>query len=310
MLASDWDESKVKFPVFVQPKIDGVRGLFLENQMTGRSLKPHANLYTTKLFSDPCFQGLDGELAAGPPTSPSLCRDTTSALNTIEGTPFVCWWIFDYITPQTINWEYWRRYEAAQRTVEFLRRQQGWAYRFDIVESLIVGTMDQLERHIRSYTEQGYEGVILRDPEGRYKEGRSTVREGGLLRIKEFVDAEIVVTDVEEGQTNNNVATVNELGLTSRSTHQENMVPNGMVGALWGNLVNAVIDAKGRVVFPAGMRVKMAPGCMTHEERARYFLNQQDIVGQIAKGKTFLKGVKDKPRFFTFQSIRATSDMG
>src|SRR5690606_28483163 len=44
---------------------------------------------------------------------------------------------------------------------------------------------------------RGYEGVMLRDPDGPYKFGRSTLREGTLLKLKRFEDAEAVVIGFE-----------------------------------------------------------------------------------------------------------------
>ncbi len=99
MLAEDYVESKLKFPLIAQPKIDGVRGLNLEGQLTGRSLKAHKNLYTTAFFSQKPFKGLDGELAAQAETHPDLCRLTTSAVGTIDGEPFTLWHCFDLIVP-------------------------------------------------------------------------------------------------------------------------------------------------------------------------------------------------------------------
>ena len=52
MLAEDFDESKLIFPLIAQPKIDGVRGLNMLGTLTGRSLKTHKKrLYNQVLQS-------------------------------------------------------------------------------------------------------------------------------------------------------------------------------------------------------------------------------------------------------------------
>ena len=107
MLAEDFDESKLIFPLIAQPKIDGVRGLNMLGTLTGRSLKTHKNVYTTKFYSQSCLIGFDGELAANSETHPDLCRITSSALSTIAGEPFTLWWLFDYRSPKKDEWEYW-----------------------------------------------------------------------------------------------------------------------------------------------------------------------------------------------------------
>jgi hypothetical protein len=110
MLAEDYVEDKLVFPLGAQPKIDGVRGLNMLGKLTGRSLKPHKNKYSTSFYSHSSLIGLDGELAANSEVHPDLCRLTSSALGTIEGQPYTIWWLFDYITPQTISLGYQDRY--------------------------------------------------------------------------------------------------------------------------------------------------------------------------------------------------------
>jgi DNA ligase-1 len=156
----------------------------------------------------------------------------------------------------------------------------------------------------------GYEGVIVRCLKGLYKHGRSTVKQMWLLRGKDFIDFEFVATRITEGRTNLNEATTNERGLTERSTHQENMVPNGMVGNLIGNVCKDVKDPQTKqVLLTAGQEVTVSPGEMDHTMRKHYFENQHLILGQINKAKFFPKGHKDKPRFPIWQSLRAAEDM-
>lgn len=300
MLASDWDENKVRFPVIAQPKIDGVRGLNLHGNLTGRSLKVHANNFTTAMFSGEAFIGFDGELAAERETHPALCRLTTSALNTIGGEPFLLWWLFDYLTPQTLNLAYLDRLYALTERIRELQRPNGLyagCYRLRAIPWELINNRDELEAFDASNLEAGYEGTCIRDPNGRYKQGRSTVREGGLLRIKRFIEEDAVVKAIVEGRSNQNEAKINELGLTERSTHQENMIPNGMVGAL------ECIDVKTQKM------ITVSAGCMSHDQRRHYFLNQHELINQTIKYKTFPIGVKDKPRMPTFQCIRAPNDM-
>lgn len=311
MLACDWDESKVRFPVIAQPKIDGVRSLFLYGGMTGRSLKPHANRYTTSFFSQSLFHGFDGELAAEHECHPDLCRLTTSAVNTIEGTPYTLWHLFDYVVlGKTKELAYQDRLEALRARINtLLFTNHVESSRLRVVESHWCSNMDELLEKEDLWLDLGYEGAILRDPNGKYKDGRSTVREGGLLRIKRFIEEDAVVLAIEEGRTNLNQAQTNELGLQFRSTHAEGMVPNGQVGNMLCRVVKDVLDpVRGVVLLKAGQEITVAPGRMPVEDRAKYFKNPHLLIGQTIKFKFFPKGQKDKPRFPTFQSIRAASD--
>lgn len=308
MLAEDYDESKIRFPVIAMPKIDGVRGLNFTGKLTGRSLKTHANKHVTSLFSHDAFIGFDGEFAAEHDCHPDLCRLTTSAMSRIEGEPFVLWWVFDHIVEKTRTLTYENRLFYRDRQYEQLIATADPALAQAVSQVRLVPwvkchTLEELLHWDSKWLDDGYEGTIIRDPEGKHKDGRSTVREGGYLRIKRFVDGEAEVIELFEGQTNNNEATLNELGQTERSTHQENMVPNGMLGAMNVRVVKDIKDLSGKLLFPKGHVVKVSPGKMNHDDRTRYLKNTSELIGRIIKFQCFPKGVKDKPRFPTFQSF-------
>lgn len=318
MLASDYDESKLKFPLIAQPKIDGVRALHLEDGLTGRSLKRHKNKHATSYFSHQIFHGFDGEMSVVylGPTHPLLCSKTSSALSTIEGEPDLVWNVFDYLTEATIHLPYEDRLVAlAKRVQELMAQAEGnhvleeMVSRLELVPYVYCHTLEELLELDSRWLDQGFEGTIVRDPKGLYKQGRSTVKEGGLLRIKRFVDAEILVTRIVEGRSNQNEAKKNELGHTERSTHQENMVPSGMVGTIIGTLLADVFDLQGNLVLRKGEEVEVGPGKLTHDERKQYFEDQSLILHKIGKIKLFPKGIKDKPRFPTWVCFRAAEDM-
>lgn len=310
MLASDAVESKIVFPCIAQPKIDGVRGLNMLGALTGRSLKTHANIHATNFFSMGAFCGFDGEMAAEHECNPELCRLTTSALSRIEGEPWVMWHVFDYLTPDTMLLPYVDRLRALGDRVAYLKDTMPTiAAHLKPIEWHVCANMEQLLALDSKWLDMGYEGTIVRKPDGLHKQGRSTVREGGLLRIKRFIDAEARVIEIIEGESNGNEATINELGQTERSTHQANMTPNGMVGAMMCELLKDVVGNNGALLFAAGQVIKVGAGRMPHDQRKRYFENQNELLGETIKFKSFPVGVKDKPRFPTFQTIRASSDL-
>ncbi len=309
MLATDADTKKLKYPLCMQPKIDGVRAAHLTPAgLTGRNLKPHANLHTTKVFSNPLYLGLDGEMANGDWTAEDLCRRTTSAMNTIAGEPELTWHVFDYVNSYTYTFGYRHRYYHLARRVEQLQREG--VNNIHLVPNHYVQDEEGLLELEDRWLDLGFEGAIIRAVSGPYKEGRSTIREGYLLRIKRFIEEDAVVLDVVEGRTNLNEAKVNALGHTERSSHQENMVPNGMVGTLTCRLSKDVFDPRnlGNPILLAGAEITVSAGSMDHKDRLRYMKEPGLIIGKTIKFKMFPKGVKDKPRFPTFQSIRMESD--
>ena len=293
MLASNYDPEKVRYPVIVQPKIDGVRGWNPEGNLLGRSLKQHANPHVNKLFSGGELVGLDGEIAVGPFNVEDTCRVTTGALNRSHGKPPAIWYVFDLVNTATIDLPYAERLEKLKQLVSHLNRPDILA-----IPHAVVTNPRQLQRYLDFHLTEGLEGTILRDPAGMHKAGRSTVREGGLLRVKGFEDAEAEVLEILEGNHNANEATKNELGRTSRSSAKAGMVPNGLLGKMvCRNLADDAI-------------ITVGPGKMKHDERKFYFENPEQLISQIITYQHFPKGRKDAPRFPTYQRIRARSDIG
>jgi DNA ligase-1 len=307
MLACDFHESKIKFPCLIQPKIDGVHALNQNGKLVGRSLKAFANKHVTALFSKPEYHGFQGEMIVGTnPSHPDLCRNTTSALNTIEGEPEVNWWLFDYITEETKDLPYVERIEELHKELERLDLPED----IYVVPSLLIYNLDQLNETDSDYLSNGFEGSILRNPNLPYKFGRCGKTFMGCWRVKRFIEEEIIVTEIKEGQHNNNEAKTNELGLTERSTSKENMLPNAQVGTIVGKLLKDVLEpSSGILLFSKGTEIDVSAGAMTQEERKYYFENQDQLIGKVVKFKMFPRGIKDKPRFPTFVSIRPDFDL-
>lgn len=309
LLAVDYDEARTVFPVAVEPKIDGVRGLTTEGGLTGRSLKKHKNKFTTLRYSSPEYAMFDGELAADHERHPDLCRLTTSATGTILGDPFTLWHLFDALNKHVIGAQYHERYSWLHDHLNSEHRRGNMEFA-RLVPMVIVANVEDLRIIHNRHLDDGYEGTILRNLYGRHKEGRSTILEGLLLRIKDFIDAEFVITGITEGEANGNEAQINELGLTFRSSHQENKVGNGMVGSFQGYMCDDVLDPQtGRLLLSKGQDITVSPGKMNHDMRRWYFVHQKEIIGKIGKFKFFPKGIKDKPRFPNFVSLRSTEDI-
>lgn len=300
ILATDWDIHRIKWPKIGMPKIDGVRGLNVNGAIVGRSLKTFDNRFTVARFSLPELDGLDGELALGDIRDHDLCRRTTSAITTIAGEPDIHWYIFDC---QARMVGYAERLKIATAHVKSLNLPY-----VHFIQGTLINSIEEFLKYEEEQLQQGFEGVILRSLDGLYKYGRTTVREGTYLRVKRFVEEDAVVLEVLEGSTNNNSPVWNALGFLERSTHAENMTPSGIVGTLVCMLVNDV-HHNGSLLFKAGDIVRVAPGRMTDDQGRKFMENPSLIVGKTIKFKFFPKGGKDKPRFPTFQSIRAKADM-
>lgn len=310
MRAANYLPKKVKFPVWAEPKIDGVRGYNPEGTMLSRTLKKFANRYTTNFYSYPEYIGFDGELAAADERDEDLCRKTTSALTSIDGSPFTLWHIFDYVTEVTRKWPYRDRYALAEEKIQTLQRQ-GLCGHLRLVPYEVCNNMEELMAAHLKFKLLGYEGTCFYGPSVAHKEGKSSPTHNGVLRIKDFVDTEAEVIGLEEGEENLNPSQTNELGRSFRTSHQENKIPNGMVGTIIARQCEDVFDPldETKLLIPKGQEIRVSPGKMTHAEREHYMKHPEQLIGKIIKHKFFPHGIKDKPRFSNYQCIRMKEDL-
>ena len=285
MLASNADLDKLRFPLLASPKLDGVRAYVKNGVVWSRSNKRIPNQHVQNLFH--YMDGFDGELIVGPANSPTCYRDTVSGVMREDGEPEVRFHAFDLWNSSE---RFTKRYDRLQEIV---------ATRIDneviTVKQFLIAYLPDLLMLELSMLDKGYEGLILRDQYSPYKQGRSTVKEGYLLKLKRFVDSEAMVVGFEERMHNGNEAKVNELGRTSRSSHKANKTGRGDLGAL-------VLQTPQGVEFSCGTGFSDA-------DRADIWKNRDRYRSQFAKYKHFPVGVKDAPRHPVFLGWRDKIDM-
>lgn len=285
----DDDLKKVTFPKLISAKVDGVRALCRRNPQTGepeivsRKLLLIPNKHVQYLFAREEFIGLDGELCVGPLTAKNLYTATASGVMSEEGEPDVTWQVFDI-------WDFdapyaFRAWEAKQRC----RDRVYW------LPHSKVGSYEEMMEMEETFILHGFEGAMIRCPKAPYKQGRSTVKQQWLLKIKRFADGEAEVLGYAEQMRNDNEATTDETGYTKRSTHQAGKVAAGILGAL------RVRDVVTGIEFDVGTG-------FTHEQRRNLWEGRAYLVGKLIKYKHFPIGVKDKPRFPTFVGFRDRRD--
>lgn len=310
ILACDVNLDKVKYPVMMLPKIDGVRGLNPEGGFVGRSGKQFKNLLNTATFSKEEFIGFDGEMVVERITGDGICNETTSALTTIKGKIPTRWCVFDFVIDCVNNNEpYAFRYETLRKLVSNLYdKNQAYKELIWVIPFRMAHHRQHIDAMESEALKMGFEGLILRDPQAGYKYGRCTENEANFLRLKRFMDAEMRICGVLEGSSNGNIKKSNPNGYAERATLKENMKPNGMIGTLCGHTLQDAIFSD-RIIIPKGTYIEVGAGKMTHKQRKYFFENQAEIIGKCAKYQFFPIGIKDKPRFPTFQSFRSPIDL-
>lgn len=288
------DITKLKYPVLATPKIDGIRCLIIRGgngdpKAVSRNFKPIPNNYVRGWLENHCAVGFDGELVA----ADGNFQQTSSAIMSRSGTPSFEYRVFDYYYGEG---DYERRVDKLIRIWEQCAMEHNqfpahnYACKLILPEAMY--DVDQLEEYEALCLSEGFEGVMVRDPKGPYKFGRSTEREGYLLKIKRFEDGEAVVVGVEEKMHNSNGPMDDPLGRTRRHSFKEGMVPMNTLGAL------LVKDCKTGVEFRIGTGFDDALRQTLWNARAT-------LNGTIVKYKSQPTGVKDKPRFPVFLGIRS-----
>ena len=196
MLAQDYAKQakKLKFPCYIQPKLDGYRMVYNTSTgtMTSRTGKPFTALRGTELekelklnFNNNTI--IDGELYIhGQPfenlgvlrKTTGLSAADTQTLDNIE------YHVYDIID---INRPFNERFKTLEALV------QGYqAAKVKLVDTVVCQTPEDISSLHQHFTfDLGYEGTMLRNAGGLYK---PKFRSTDLLKKKDFMDSEYTVT--------------------------------------------------------------------------------------------------------------------
>lgn len=290
LLASKLDEQVLQAHfdagnvLLMSPKLDGIRTIMRDSTAYARSLKPIPNAALQERFGRPELDWYDGEFICGDANSPTVYRDTFSAvMGKLNDSTKVRLFAFDHVL--TPGEAYSQRYQRLQGSDSVV-----------LVPQTTVASLDHVLAAEKALLEQGYEGAMLRHPGAPYKMGRSTPRELILMKVKREQDDDGLVVDIYEAMHNANEAFTDELGRTARSTHQENLVGLGIAGGF-------VLEFED-LVFNCSM------GQFNHAERKWIWENRQNLIGNTyVKFRHFTYGVKELPRFPRALGFRDPLDM-
>ena len=143
-------------------------------------------------------------------------------------------------------------------------------------------TLEELLAFETECLEEGYEGIMFRNPIGIYKHNRATYKENIIYKLKRFTDVELEILDFEEAYKNNNMLEVDARGYAKRSQSKENLIPADTLGKF--------------ICSWNGISIKVAPGTFTHSERQWIWNNKELVRGRLLKTRFFGYGMKDAPR--------------
>lgn len=284
------DISQVKFPILASSKLDGIRCTIFGGVAYSRSLKPIPNKFVQSWAKENAcnLEGFDGELILGNPSEEAVFNRTTSFVMSHDKVEDFSFWVFDLVTDDTSK--------TRQEALESIFASKGIP-RCQLLKQTLVNSPKELETFEEKQLQHGFEGTMLKDPQGLYKFGRSTIKGGQLLKRKVFVDDEFEVVGYEPKYHNTNEATTNELGRTERSSCKEGLVALEQLGSL-------TLKTKEGKVFSVGSGFDDAM-------RNQFWTEKESLIGKFAKVKYFPIGmIYGIPRLPIFLGFRDKIDMG
>jgi len=200
MLAHKYDNKRVDWskPVYIQPKLDGVRCLITQSgafSRTGKQFKNinHIELSLNRFFDQHPDVILDGELY-----NHDLKNDFEKIISLVRKqkptdddrldaknlTQFHCYDYFDGV-----------QYDSYKTRMNNLVTSDIYNYCIKYVPAKLVDSYNYARTLHEEYLAAGYEGSIIR-LDGLYKHGRSY----DLMKFKDFSDAEATIINYELGK--------------------------------------------------------------------------------------------------------------
>jgi DNA ligase 1 len=198
MLAKDYNDyiDKLLYPLFVQPKLDGIRCVAEKDGLWSRNGKqfisvPHIYNGLKDLFNSRGGENLvfDGELYTDKfkndfNSISSLVKKTKPTQEDLElSEKSIQYWVYDFPSEENFG----KRFE---KLAFILPRNSIYV----LVPTYIVKNREELDRYYEKFIEEGNEGMII-----RYDIPYINKRTKYLLKRKDFKDAEFKILDVEEG---------------------------------------------------------------------------------------------------------------
>jgi DNA ligase-1 len=240
-------------------------------------------------LSDSALNGLDGELIVGEPNAWDCMRQTNSGIMSYHKDIDWKFYVFDI----------WNR--PGGKYVDALDKIKRIIHpNVEVVPQRRITNINELEQYETAMLDEGYEGLIVRRLDGAYKFGRSTHREGHLIKVKRYQQDEGKIVGFEPWYKNLNDPIVNELGYTQRAHISENKVALPMLGSFLVEGPSPYYDTKVRFSVGSGF---------TPAEREAFWKIRFDLLETLITYKYFPKGSKDRPRHPVFVSFCDPSNL-
>jgi DNA ligase-1 len=267
--------TKVKYPTYIQPKLDGFRCVYKDGALWSRTGKPFGNknlaLHFKSLFETSEYV-LDGELYAhgtGFNNLQSTLNDETAPIPVT----------LKYVVYDCVPSKDWEKqtctipYEIRLKTLRSLLNDTIADYTkvIDIANDLVDDSKQAIEIY-KKYLKNGYEGCMLKATQGFYQWKRVTVKSGEMLKLKPFQSIDVAITGFYAGE----------------GKHE---------GSLGGIII----------ITDDNVAVRIGSG-FSDDLRKEIWNNQSKYLGKIVEVKYFEKTEDNSFRFPTFERFRTDKE--
>lgn len=206
MLAESYDPGvELTYPVFVQPKLDGVR-LIADNEVLNSRKNtpivscPHIATSLAHVFKKYPNIVFDGEaynhkLKEDFNAIISLVRKTKPTEEDLdESRETIEYWIYDFYDLKDPDITFSARKEKLEELFEEIHDEK-IRYSIVMVETIQINNKEELDKAYKDFLEEGFEGMMIRaDTPYIHK------RTNNLLKRKEFITEEYEILGMEEGE--------------------------------------------------------------------------------------------------------------
>lgn len=285
------DLDSITYPIQASYKLDGIRCIFYKGAMLSRSLKSIVNKQLRKKFAPlieyskerQCI--IDGEIY-----SPKLTFQEITKFCMTK----------DFTDPKTIKKEKgvleipdhlkFYVFDAVGSSFETPFEKRFFALALDmqqfpglvqVVKHVWVNSKEELNQLFEKALSEGCEGLILRDPDGIYKQGRGTLKEGIIYKVKPFVTEDSKILEVIQATKVDPQAEkeINELGYSKTSRKKGDRILIEKAAAF-------LVDYKGKP-----LKVTIA---MPDRDKIAIWKNRKEYIGKVLEYKFMQVGMKQE----------------
>lgn len=206
MLAKKWEDygDQTRFPVFTQPKLDGMRCIAQDDRLVSRNGKPIVSaphiLSAVRKMRGTMYSHilLDGEIYCDKLSNDfnkimSLAKKgKPSAANLAESANTLQYWIYDCFDPRSPGMTFSERNALLKVLFNDTR-----SLSLRMVETAKVAALPELDTLFEKWLAEGYEGQMIRK-DAIYE----CTRTKSLLKRKLFTDSEYEILDICAGVVN------------------------------------------------------------------------------------------------------------